>query len=922
MRLTRPRLFAFLALALSSSSAAAEPVVWLEAESFENSGGWSNDTQFVDLMGSPYLLATGVGKPVADAITRAKIPAAGDYRVWVRSKDWLPEHSPGRFQVLVAGEPLPTTFGKAATDAWQWVDGGTLTLPAGAVEVRLHDLTGWWARCDAVVLAPPGFKPEGDLKLLAAQREKFGGVSAAIDDRAFDVVVVGGGMAGCGAAVAAARHGAHVAFVQDRPVLGGNSSQEIQVPVEGDRSNEPWDPFETGLIEEFYPEMRDTSQSRRLATIVTREKNLQLFLNTRATSVEMKDAHTIAAVRAINVRSNQRLRLSAPRFIDCTGHGWIGYYAGADYHAGEEARAEFNEPDAPEKATAHTMGNDLHAASFHAHRQPIPFEPPAWAYHWSNPEAFEPADSHRRVSAGRPANFDAPSHGTGRRPKDDDPNGSVVHAWEVEFGGMHDTIRDAEWIRDELFRINVGLWDYAKNHNPRVHDVNLNREMIWLNYVMGVRESRRLLGDYILTENDYFQHAAQADTVAYSGWGMDVHHPEGFWVRGNDCMHYFRDRKISIPLGSLYSRNIDNLFMAGRCHSATHLGLGGTRIMRSCCLMGQAAGAAAALATHHGCTPRDVDRRHIAELQQMLLKDGCYLIGVPNRDEADLARTARATASSTATAEAAQEPLPPGGTIHKLDRDRAVMFLARGEKLASVALYLQNDTPAAVRVQASLCAASRPDDFTSTVDLITAAAEAPPRHGGWVEFALRADLKRDRPYFLYVPVTGGVAWHLYRGRMAESPRAYRAADGLMHAMPECYKFRLTPGGEPFPPSPVSFGPENVNAGWNRAVHGVRNAWVPDLFGQTLPQWVELDLREPAEINTLHVSFQSRKDRGVEFDIQVLLEHQWQNVATIRGNADRRRVLGFPTVRTGKVRLVLLKTAGSVGVCEIRLYKEP
>ena len=445
--------------------------------------------------------------------------------------------------------------------------------------------------------------------------------------------------------------------------------------------------------------------------------------------------------------------------------------------------------------------------------------------------------------------------------------------------------------------------------------------MIWLNYVMGVRESRRLLGDYVLSENDYIRQTVHADTVAYSGWGMDIHHPEGFWVRGNDCMHYYRDRKVSIPLRSLYSRNIDNLFMAGRCHSATHLGMGGTRIMRTCCEMGQAAGTAAALATRYNCSPRDVGRAHLGELQQMLLKDGCYLIGVPNRDPADLALKARATASSSAPPAEANDPPPRGGTVHKLDRDRAVMFVAHANRLESVALYLQNDSAKPARVQASLRSANRADDFSPTADLATARADVPAGSSGWVDFALKASLEKNRNYFVYLPVTAHVWWHLYRGRIAECHRGYRADDGLMHAMPECYKFRLTPGGEMPAAALASLGPENVNNGWNRAVHGVRNAWVPDLQSQKLPQWVELDLSEPAEINTVQVSFQTRKDRGVNFDVQAWVAGGWKSVAEVRGNADRRCVLGFSAVQTDKIRLVLLETAGNVGVCEIRLYRE-
>ena len=910
----------FLVCTTVASATPAEPVVWLEAESFLNPGGWCNDSQFVDLMGSPYLLSTGVGRPVPDATTRATIPAAGRYRLWVRCKDWLPSHSPGRFQVLVGGKLSPATFGQAAGDAWQWVDGGRFDLPAGPTEVRLHDLTGWWGRCDALVLAGESFRPASDPQALAEQRQTYGGVSRQIENReGYDVVVVGGGLAGCGAAVAAARHGCHVALLQDRPVLGGNSSSEIQVPPQGDQSHEPWDPMETGLIEEFYPQIGDTSQSRRIERIVRAEPGIDLHLNTRATGVEMKDAKTIRSVLTLQVRSGRRLRFTAPLFVDCTGHGWVGYWAGAEWRVGEDARSEYHEPDAPLVANAHTMGNDLYTAAFHTHKRPVPFVAPPWAYHWSSADDFETPESQQRLTAGRPTSFDVPAHGKGRRPDANDPNGSTYHHWEVEVGGMDDTIRDAERIRDELFRVNVGLWDYAKNYNPQVHEANLNRELLWLNYVMGVRESRRLLGDYVMTENDYIQRPLLADAVAYNGWPMDIHHPEGFWVRGSDAMCYF-NRKMSIPFRSLYSRNLDNLLIAGRCYSATHLGMGGTRIMRCCCLMGQAVGTAAAISKTRHCTPRTIGREHIGELQQMLLKDGCYLIGVPNRDPADLALKARATASSTAP-DGGVEGAAPGGTAHRLDRDRAVMFTAWERRIECVALYLQNDAPQAIRVRAVLRATPADNNFSPTDDAAAATAEVPARSQGWVEFPMRAQVTKGQAYFLLLAADKRLSWHLYPTQIPGCGRGIRWDDGQMQARSGCYRFRLSPGGEPprvMQPPPR---PENVNQGWNRAVAGIRNAWVPDLKRHELPQWVQLELPEPAAINSCHVSFQTRTDRGVDFDLEALVDGQWQRLAEVRNNAERRRVLGFGTVRSDKVRLVLTKVAGQVGVCEIRLYRD-
>jgi hypothetical protein len=238
----------------------------------------------------------------------------------------------------------------------------------------------------------------------------------------------------------------------------------------------------------------------------------------------------------------------------------------------------------------------------------------------------------------------------------------MLYSWWVEYGGVLDTIQDAEKIRDELFRINIGLWNYAKNHNPSTIEKNKNRELVWLNYVPGVRESRRLVGDYIMSQEDYDHPIIHNDTIAFTDWGPDVHHPEGFWVRGNDCIHVYKGRRTSIPYRSLYSQNIENLFMAGRCHSATHIALGGTRVIRPMCATGQAAGTAAAIAAKHNSSPRGVYEDHITELQQTLLRDGCYLMGVKNADENDLARSAGLMASSS------DEGLGPENTVNGWNR--------------------------------------------------------------------------------------------------------------------------------------------------------------------------------------------------------------------------------------------------------------
>ncbi|MBM3859285.1 MAG: FAD-dependent oxidoreductase [Verrucomicrobia bacterium] len=622
-------------------------VIWLEAERFSQAGGWSTDTQFVDTMGSVQLLATGCGKPVDDAATRAAVQASGAYRLWVRCRDWLPEHSPGLFRVLVNGKASATTFGKAKDDKWQWIDGGMFELQAGTVDVRLHDLTGWWGRCDAVVLAQENFKPSNNLQELGRQRLRYSGISAKperMDD--FDLVVVGGGPAGMGASIAAARLGLKVALIQDRPVVGGNASSEIKIPPMGYIGSPPDRINVTGITEELFGAQGGAADQSRMDRVVQAEKNLRLFLNTRATGVEMKDKETIDAVLAVHVKTGQRYRFKAPLFVDCTGHAWIGYYAGAEYMMGQEARSQFNESMAPETARMLTQGNSLNNASFRTHQQPVDFNCPPWAYQWTKASDFEELGSHTRLkSPVRPPNFDVPSRGKGRHPGNHG-NGAAAGVWWVEYGGIANTIDDAERIRDELFRVCLGLWNYAKNHNPETREQNRSREMVWLNYVPGVRESRRLVGDYVMTQHNFDDPTPTADAIAFSDWGIDLHHPEGFWVRGIDAIHVYHGRRTCIPYRTLYSKNIRNLFMAGRCHSATQLAFAGTRVMRPMCATGQAAGTAAAIASKYKSSPRGVYEKHLAELQQQLLKDGCYIPGVQGNDSLDLARKSTVTASS------------------------------------------------------------------------------------------------------------------------------------------------------------------------------------------------------------------------------------------------------------------------------------
>jgi hypothetical protein len=910
--------------------------VWLEAEQFADYGGWFNDSQFMDVMGSPYLLATGVGKPVQDAVTKFEVQQSGRYRLWVRCKDWFPSHSPGKFQVLVNGVASPIVFGQAGDAVWRWINGGEFELSPGMTEVRLHDLTGWWARCDAVVLsADTRFLPANPLDELARQREFYGSISREAQlVGTFDVVVVGGGMAGTAAAVTAARHGSRVVLLQNRPILGGNGSTEIQVPPLGDLTYEPWDPREIGLIEEFDPRTAGHGPwSANLERVARAEPNLQLWLNVHLTNVEMENAAHIRAVEAVHTQTGQRYRFEGGLFVDCTGDAWVGYHAGAAYRHGQEAKSEYGELAAPEVADSRTMCSSLNAGRFKGHHEPIAFDHPPWAYRWNSWEEFESRSTGAVWNKGfRVASFDNVKPGKGRRPQNAK---APIHEWYIEFGGCYDTIADAEFIRDELFRISIGVWDYVKNRHPEYSQSNARRELIWLNPVAGKRESRRLLSEFVLTQNDIHDHVIHPDIVAYAGWVMDLHHPCGFFTPGPQA-HLEYLYRSSIPFRCLFSRNIENLMMAGRNISATHLALAKTRVQRTCTLTGWAAGLGAAIAVRHGISPRDVVPEYIDELQQTLLREGGYLPGVVNTDPCDLARRATVTASSFATIRESKYLVALDQYYwdgeHPLDhRALAVQFRAQADRIERVSLYLRSDRPHPTPTTLTLRPSRWIGEMLSTTDLATADAIVPPNFHGWVEFPLKYRTEAGGCYYMWLPQTKGLNWELYKYHPPDTRRAYATPPGWSCKW-GCFKFKLHPGGEPAASKYIAehgmcieFRPENLLSGIARVVDGAPNSWAPDPE-LPLPQWIELAFEEPVEFRQIHVSFQMDILAPSTYSFQVPFGSEWLTILRVTNNRSRRRVHIVDPVTTTRLRLVLEKRRKAVEVpltpvCEIRLYKE-
>ncbi len=411
-----------------------------------------------------------------------------------------------------------------------------------------------------------------------------------------DFCVVGGGLAGLAAAVAAARHGAQVILIQDRPVLGGNASSEIRMHVCGAHGPNN---KETGIVEElalenFYlnPGQNWTVWDTILYGFARYQENLSLLLNCSCNAAAM-DGNRVKSVKAWQLTSETWHTVEADYFADCSGDSILAPLSGAEFRIGREAASEFNEDIEPEAADKKTMGMSCLIQAREADR-PQPFTPPEWAY------TFETDDDlpHR-------------SH---------DP--AKTNFWWIELGGEHDSIHDTEMLRDELLKIAYGVWDHIKNRGDHGAE---NWTLEWIGMLPGKRESRRYVGDHILTQNDVRAEGKFDDLIAYGGWSMDDHHPAGFRHPGPPTIFHKAPSPYGIPYRCVYSRNIENLFFAGRNISATHAAMSSSRVIATCGTLGQAAGTAAAIAAREGVPPRGVYESHVQELKQTLMDDDCYL---------------------------------------------------------------------------------------------------------------------------------------------------------------------------------------------------------------------------------------------------------------------------------------------------------
>ncbi len=512
----------------------------------------------------------------------------------------------------------------------------------------------------------------------------------------YDVVVVGGGLAGVCAAIAAARGGARTALLQNRSMLGGNASSEIRMHICGANCQlAKKNVNETGILMELILENKRLNPNFNfhiwdtvLMNAVWQTEGLELYLNTNCMDAEVQDDR-ILSVSCYQSSTERHLTFTAELFVDSTGHGTLGYFAGAEYRMGSEGKAEFGEIDAEEEENCNLMGNTLLFKAVDRGR-PVAFTKPEWAY------TFTEEQLKKRIHT----SFNGVLNGdqliaAGEKGATGLPEMYCVDYgyWWIELGGdSGDIIGKSEELRDELMRSLWGIWDHIKNGGEHGAE---NYDLQWCGIIPGSRDSRRLVGDYLLNEKDILANRVFPDAVAYGGWAMDVHRPGGLKDTEHTPSRVIPFEGVyTIPYRSYYSVNIRNLMMAGRIISATKMGMSSSRVMATCAVGGQAVGAAAALCIKHACSPRELGATHITELQEALRRDDCWLPGLESTDPADLAHSASVTAVSERAGYSAAQ-VTNGRT--RSDAEGSNAWHSEGLADGNATLQLQWDRPQALQ---------------------------------------------------------------------------------------------------------------------------------------------------------------------------------------------------------------------------------
>ncbi|WPJ95803.1 FAD-dependent oxidoreductase [Coraliomargarita algicola] len=776
----------------------------------------------------------------------------------------------------------------------------------------------------------------------------------------YDVVVCGGGLAGLSAAVAAAREGVRTCLIQDRPVLGGNSSSEIRVTPHGAAACHAY-ARETGILSELLIEERARNHQETMETggmnsvwdmvlydLAVSTPNLSLHLNTSILNVVMHGAQNgsapvgasepahiqhgyyhrpacntsnrIAAVRCQVNHAELDLLIGAKIFIDASGDGIVADLAGCEWRMGAESRDEFNEPHGLDQASTGVMGNSIHFRTRDTGR-PCAYRPPSWAVEHRDAKYFQ---CHKRSYQDARGGF-----------------------WWFEISAPWHTIYDSEKIRHELTRHVLGIWDWMKNRDPEMKEKLVNHAIDWIGQVPGKRESRRIMGRYLLTENDALEKRAFEDEIAYGGWYVDLHHPGGLLLDGSEGEvpeEHYNPRvncgPYRIPLRMLISKDLDNLLMAGRNISATHVGLGTVRVMGTTALTGQAAGVTAAVAVGQECEVPAVAQQYMQQVQQTLLRAGCFLLSAKNEDVKDLALQAQARASSEASFELVEPCYSQDSALQqywmsadRIRQLRSQWIAISTPQLESVGLYLTNQEASSQKLRLRLVQAEHIWDYPFDGDLNILAEvhlNVPANHHGWLDWPCHVQTTGSCAYVrLDVMSNDALVWHTAAHTIPGFPAAFEFQPGQMQRWREACTnaIRVVPAQSVWPAASVLSGVTRP--------YRATNVWRSDA-AETLPQSLELvwddeiccsrvELTFPGNILLEHHKyppFWCDPQLPTEYELQCWDGGAWRCVLQVTGNYQRQRIHRFDaTITTRRLRVVVTRTGGdpSAAITEIRCY---
>jgi hypothetical protein len=740
-----------------------------------------------------------------------------------------------------------------------------------------------------------------------------------------DITVVGGGLSGVCAAVAAARLGRTVALVQNRPVLGGNSSSEVRVWVCGATAHGiNRYARETGIMGEMFVENQYRNPDGNpylwdliVLETVKAETNIRLFMNTDVHEVEANGDETSRSIQSVTgwmMGSERRIRFESGMYLDCTGDGLIGFLAGANYRIGREARHEYNEEWAPETADSITLGSTLLFYTKDA-GHPVKYVPPSFAKDITNTSI----PLKRVIRSGD----------------------SGCHYWWIEWGGELDTVHENERIRDELWSVIYGIWDYIKNSGQFEAD---NMTLEWVGSIPGKREYRRFVGDYVLNQNDILAQTPFEDRIGFGGWSIDLHPPQGMYATESGSKHKHADGIYHIPFRSLYSVNVNNLMFAGRNISASHVAFGTTRVMATCAVIGEAAGMGAALCVQKGIRPRELSRWHIDELQQVMLRQDASIIGLKSHDPADWAGTAKATASSTLerlAVERADESLPLVTDIGFL--------LPVDPALTHVELLLDADASATVEVE--LWDTKKAENYVPVQRQAAAAVNVQKGERQWIRFELPWTPETPQNAFIvvkaienvwvyvsHVPQTGVLSF-----KHAAETTVSKALEDHDHGQPVIAWSMKSLVRKPVCfrafPETRAFHADKAIDGYARPFGGP-HLWVSRPLQDGANDWLQLDWETPVDIREIHVTFNDDVNEDLinlhhhrtEFEmipelvknyrLEAYVDGAWKPLAAESDNRKRKRVHRLEAaIRTDRLRLVVEATNGAPcgEVVELRAY---